>query len=334
MATLAQQDKLTFSEVLRRHAAGMSMLPTANVIESSTPLFADAIWMEANEKLSHIFGQVVKYATAERRAINKGVGTGISQRAKFAEGITMFALYGEVDELLVNMSNDPAAFLADEGAVVAQGIGEQMEDAILYDNAAADPNQIVGISPRMPKHRGATTGKPDTVYSCGAGAASDATSCYIIQWGADRVHMVYPKGSPAGLKREERGKVDIQLTDGTKYPGYRSYYELSAGLVVRNPRCIARVSNVETLPSSDAPITFDALVTAMNAMYKGGEGSVIYAPQRVITKLQLLATAPGTTNLYVDWQSLGGRKVLTFNGSPVRLAERIVYTEALTTAYD
>jgi hypothetical protein len=80
------------------------------------------------------------------------------------------------------------------------------------------------------------------------------SSIILVQLGTDRTFAVHGKGSKAmGIQVEDMTKdTPIRLLDGSSNPyyGFEHIISLDAGLVVRNPRSIGRVANID-LATSD-----------------------------------------------------------------------------------
>ncbi|WP_345795543.1 major capsid protein [Acinetobacter nosocomialis] len=66
------------------------------------------------------------------------------------------------------------------------------------------------------------------------GTGTDNTSIYIVQWGSDRTHLIYPQGTKAGLHIEDKGQVTLEDENRGRYEGLRSYFQWDVGLTVRD----------------------------------------------------------------------------------------------------
>jgi hypothetical protein len=97
---------------------------------------------------------------------------------------------------------------------------------------------------------------------------------------------------------------------------YRDHFAVRCGLVVRNPRAIGRVANIEVTGSSN---TFDEdhLITLLNNM-ETGPGTRIYLNEVILTQMQIRAKDKNNVNYTPGGSALSGEPPLYFNGIPIR----------------
>ncbi len=131
-----------------------------------------------------------------------------------------------------------------------------------------------------------------------------------------------------GLSHRDLGEDTIKDADLNEFQAYRDHFQLHVGLVVRNPRCIGRVANMETTGSSNI-FDEDLLIKILNRMPMKGRGAVLYANPTVILKIDIAAKDKG--NVWHTITDPFGNEVLSFRGIPIRMVEAITDTETAIT---
>ncbi|WP_337238094.1 major capsid protein, partial [Salmonella enterica] len=83
-------------------------------------------------------------------------------------------------------------------------------------------------------------------------------SIWLVVWGENTVHGIFPKGQKAGIQMEDKGQVTLKDVNGGKYEGYRTHYKWDNGLALRDWRYVVRIANIDVSnlsePSSAANI--------------------------------------------------------------------------------
>ena len=161
------------------------------------------------------------------------------------------------------------------------------------------------------------------------GTGNDNTSIYFVTWGDRHTHLLYPKGSKAGLQRTDKGQVTVQDANGRNYEAYRDHFSWDLGLSVRNYRSSARVANISIAGLEDGSI--DILDKMIEAYYRIEEHAtngktVIYANNTIRTFLHKQAMNKKNVNLTID--EAAGKPVVKFLGIPIKPCSEILNTEA------
>jgi hypothetical protein len=317
MPTLTQSTQLTLLEVAKRQHNG-EMLPMAEVLHKSRPCLQHAVFVESNDLFSHVTTQRYSLPAGTFRKFNAGVPSEVGQSKQIRDTIGMLEAFADHDLKLVNSMPNKVQFRTDENVAFIEGLGQTMSSQLFYGNALVDPEKWTGLAPRM------ATLNTTNVQGCG-GTGSDVSSIYLVQWRADRVHMVYPRGSMAGLKHTAIGETEKTDSSGYLYRVYRDHFSWDAGLVVRDPRCIARVANIETSGTTNI-FDEDVLVKVKNWMRDQGRGAVGYCSINVHS--QILISIKDKSNVFHSMKDpYGDGDVPALLGVPIYVDEMIVNTE-------
>lgn len=172
------------------------------------------------------------------------------------------------------------------------------------------------------------------------GTGSDNCSILRVQWGENACFGIYPAGSKSGLTRIDHsagGKlVQIHGTDVNGNPGtfwgYEEEFMTDHGLVVKDYRQCARIANIDVSNLVSGTGAADLIDLMISADYKidsksNGKGAwyvnrTVYAH---LHKQSLTKVGAGAGLTYENYQ---GRPVLMFLGSPVRLMDAMLNSEA------
>jgi len=312
----------TLLELANRTNKG-NLIEIAEVLTEENEMLKDAVLVEANNLTSHTLVKRLTQPSGAWRNINQGVTSEASLTQPSIEGIGILEARSEIDKKLVDMAPNPARFRFTEDKAFLEGLGITMADAVIYANQAVTPEKINGLAIRYPS----ITTVP-TVLGAG-GTGSDLTSIWIIQWGENKVHFIYPKGSASmGLNHRDLGEQTVLDGDGKPYQAYVSLFQWDIGLAIHDDRCIGRLANIESAGTSNL-FSPEQLNVILRRMKNDGKGSVMYANSTVLAQMD--NDAMDKSNVQYTVQNVYGEPVTHYRGIPVRRMDSILITEdALT----
>jgi hypothetical protein len=241
--------------------------------------------------------------------------------------IEMREVYAEYDKDYIDAFPEPARARMMEAEAFIEGMGQDLCADILYGDSNKDPDGMHGLCPRLATLDG------EFVID-GGGSGGDTTSIYVVTWGANYAHLIYPKNmANLGIKHTDLGEVTLTDTTTTapynsQYQGYRDHFQVKCGLVVRHPKCIGRIANIEYTGSTN---TFDNndRVTLLNNM-KIDSTTRIYCNQSIKTQAEILML--DKSNMY--WTSgkdaISGEPFVSFRGIPVRMIDKDILLNSET----
>ena len=129
----------------------------------------------------------------------------------------------------------------------------------------------------------------------------------------------------------DKGQVTIENVDGAggRMEGYRTHYRMDTGLVIRDWRYFVRVANIDvseltTLANTKNLVTW--MIQASERIPALGKGrACFYMNRNLREKLRLGILEKISTNL--TWESVEGKRVMTFDDIPVRRTDALLNTE-------
>lgn len=329
MAELTR-NKLNLFDLAKRTDPDGDTADIVEVLSEDNEIVQDSVWAEGNDTFSNLSTQRSSLPSGTWRRINSGVGTEVSDTRQIVDTLGMLATYSECDVTLAEAAPDPRAFRMNEASSFLEGLGQTLAEAMIYANGQLDPEQPTGLAPRLATLSSTGTAK-NTVLGC-SGTGSDLTSVYLVNWGLDSVFMFYPRNQAnLGIVHKDLGEVTLEefnssgAATGRKFQGYRDYFEVKAGMAVKNPRCIGRVCNIETSGTSNL-WDDDKMLSVMNRMKKRGMGANAYCNATVLDQIDQVVK--DKTNVHFTSKEVFGVEVQAFRGVPIRRVDQILDTEA------
>jgi hypothetical protein len=228
---------------------------------------------------------------------------------------------------------DKANIRADEANGHMEALAQEAATAIVYHNSAIDPKKPMGFAPRF----NSFSAENGSQLVDGGGSGSDNTSIWMITWERSACHLIYPKGTKAGISREDLGKIPASDANGNRYMVYREEFRWHLGLAVRNWQYVARVCNIDVSDLTEDAATGADIINLMTEMYYKHKGrrvpkgkTCIYANTTIVKFLDYQSRLAQNKNLFLTWGEYGpnAKEVLMFRGIPIRECDCILNTEA------
>ncbi len=285
-------------------------------------ILSESPWMASNDVWTNKTTRRGSLPTGSRRKLNARVTQSVSRTTEIMDVIENLEDYCDVDVALVDSMPSPALFRAGEVDAFIEGLGQTIASDIFYANSNKDPDSMHGLSPRL------ATVDARFVINAGGGGGN-TTSIYVVTWGQATAHLIYPKNMSAtlGVQHTDKGQVTSETASGLMEV-YRDHFIVRCGLVVRNPRAIGRVGNIE-FSGADNTFNEDDLITLLNNM-ETGVGTRIYCNETILTQMQIRAKDKSNVNYTPGGNALSGEPIIYFQGIPIRHVAReiLVNTES------
>ena len=338
---------LTLADWAAREGVASGVDTIVDLLSQNNPMLQDMPWIEANMVDGHKTTIRTGLPSGTWRMLYQGVLPSKSTTAQIKESTGRLEAYSQMDKQLADLNGNTAQFRLTEDSAFYEGLGQQMSSAIFYSNSLQTPEQIMGFAPRFSALQNSAANGYNVIDAGGTGTTN--TSIWIIGWGPNTVHGLFPKGSQAGLQHRDLGEHTLFDANGNPFQGYRSHFTWDAGLCVRDWRFVTRICNVDVTKLEDAvnaPDIRRLLIKAFGrmpappagtAMAREGDPNMagivgpatkfmIYCNRAVATALDLMAL--NTNNLLLQYSEYQGRPVTNFRGVPIRIQDSILSTEA------
>jgi len=275
----------------------------------------EAPWLPSNDVWTNKTTRRATLPAGSRTKIGTRVTAEGSRTTEIMDVIESIEAYCDVPCKLVDNMPSPATFRSGEVDAFIEGLGQTLISDILYCNSFADPDGMHGIAARL-----ATLDGRFVIDAGGTG--SDVTSIYVVTWGQTTAHLIYPKNKAAtlGISHTDKGQTTSETTDGL-LEIYRDFFEVACGFVVRHPRAIGRVANIEQLSVGANTFNEDDLIMLLNNM-ETGPGTRIYFNDTIATQAQIRMKDKNNVNWAPGGNALSGDPIAYFSNVPCRKFDR------------
>nr|WP_321500196.1 hypothetical protein [uncultured Dethiosulfovibrio sp.] len=322
-------DFLTLADLQKRLDPSNKIANVIEMLNDTNEILADVPWVECNDGTGHITTIRVGLPEPTWRRLNSGVSPQKSETMQVRDTTGMLEAYGECDAKLSKLAGDEKAFRLSEDVAQVEGMNQEFVRTLIYGDTRTTPEKFFGLAPRFNTPTSNDTKSGYNILNAG-GTGDDNTSIWVVGWGPRSIHGIFPKGTNAGLKMQNLGEQTKTLADGSMLQVLRSHYEWDCGLSVRDWRYIVRIANVDVsdLGSASAANLVNLLIEASERIPDGQSGvrPVIYCNKTVRTALRLQILAKNNVNL--TWDTVAGKKVLAFDGMPVKRCDALLNTES------
>lgn len=325
----------TLYDVARQAGPDGKPMKIANVLSQTNDLLLDMPFYPTNQTMSMVATLQTGEPTGSFRALNEGVAAEKPSTEQISDGCAMLEAWSNIDCALADMSGNKAKYLENKDKAFINGMGKTMHLNTIYGSLATSSKAFDGLATR---YNSTSTGRGKNQIIKAGGASGDNTSIYLIQWGEDKIHGIYPKDTVGGLNYDFKGKQTIQPTAGAFMDVYQGHYAWYTGLHVADYRSVVRVANIDVsdlLTAGDASDTSANILKhmsiALDTLPDTTGNVAFYCNNTVLSMLRVKLMNKSNTLLTVeDWQrdSILRRGMMKFMGFPVRRVDQIINAEA------
>jgi hypothetical protein len=330
MATLSAIHP-TLLDVTKRLDPDGKIDTIAELLSQTNEIIDDMVWIEGNLPTGHRTTVRTGLPAPTWRKLYGGVQPTKSLSAQITDSCGMLEAYAEVDKALADLNGNSAAFRLSEDRAHIEGMNQEFASTSFYGNEGTEPEAFTGFAPRF-NDQSATNGE-NILTSAATPDSTDNTSIWLVVWGANTVHGIYPKGSKAGLSMNDKGQVTVESIDGAggRMEAYRTHYRWDVGLSVRDWRYVVRINiDQEDLVKNAAsgPDLIDLMTDAIERIPSLSMGRPAFYANRTVKSFlrRQIMNKVGSSTLTME--QVAGKHVTMFDGIPVRRCDSILNTEA------
>jgi len=328
MATLAST-VVTFADAAKRTDPDGNTAAIVELLMQENEILKDGGIREGNLPTGHRSTVRTGLPTAYWRKLNQGGPKSKSATKQVDDQVGSLEAYAEVDKDIADLNGNTAEFRASEDMAFLEAMNQEMGTTTFYGDTTVDEKEFHGLAPR---YSSLSASNAENIID-GGGTGSDNTSIWVITWGDNTCHYIYPKGSKAGLNQDDKGQVTLEDSSGDNYEGYRTHYQWKLGLVLRNWKSVVRVANIDVSDltkdaSGSSADLVDLLAQAVEQ--RRGIGTIAIYCNRTIRSV-LRRQIKNSNNVNISMAEVAGEQVVAFDGIPVRVCEAILNTESQVT---
>lgn len=321
---------------------------TATIVEllsQANEVLLDMPWLEGNLATGHKTTVRTGIPSGTWRMLYQGVLPSKSTTAQVVDTCGNLEAYAQVDKDLADLNGNTATFRTTESSAFVQGLSQQMAQTVFYGNTGTNPERFMGLAPRY-NSLSASVATSENIIDAG-GTGTDNTSIWLVVWGPNTMHGIFPKGKISGLRHEDMGEDRvIDAANNGYYQAYIDHFKWECGLSVRDWRYAVRICNIDvsdlasgspadliklmiralhippTMPSNAANVQTSDIPGISGMMGR----AAWYCNRTVATWLDIQAL--NKTNVQLKMEQFGGQPVLSFRQIPIRTVDQIVNNEA------
>jgi len=302
------------------------------MLTQTNEILDDMVWVEGNLPTGHRTTVRSGLPAPTWRKLYGGVQPSKSRTVQVTDSCGMLEAYAEVDKALADLNGNTAAFRLSEDRAFIEGMNQEFSQTLFLGNEATEPEAFTGFGPRF-NSQSAENGA-NIITSATTPDGTDNTSIWLVVWGPNTVHGIYPKGSMAGLQMTDKGQVTIEDATGSnggRMEAYRTHYRWDCGLTVRDWRYVVRINfDLEDVVSSGAtgPVLDKLMRQAIRRIPSLGMGRpAFYANRDALDAIDDQAANKGTL-AFKTVEDAQGKLVNKFLGIPIRRCDAITSTES------
>lgn len=328
MGTLSTTNP-TLADVAARMTADGKIDPQiVEMLNETNEVLDDMTVIEANGFTEHKTTVRSGLPAGTWRKLNYGVQPEKSRTVPVKDSMGMLETYAEVDKALADLNGNSAAWRLSEDRAFIEGMNQTMATTLFYGDSSTDPEKFMGLAPR---YNSLSAENAMNIIDAG-GTGSDNASIWLIVWGPNTCHTIFPKGSAAGLQSRDLGEHTLTDAAGGRYQGYRTHYKWDIGAVLRDWRYVVRIANIDvsdlTKDGKTGADLIDLMTQALELVPNVGMGRpAFYMPRKLRSFLRRQITNKVAAST-LTMEEIAGKKVVAFDGVPCRRTDALLLTEA------
>jgi hypothetical protein len=348
MATLpTKPGAVTLLDATRAMDPDGKVASVAELLTQSNEILLDMPWFEGNLPTGH--RGVIRTGLPEPtwRKLYQGVAPGKSLRATVEDGCGILEARSEVDVDVAALNGNTAAFRLSEAQAFLEGMNQALGETLIYGDVSITPERFNGLAQR---YNSISVGDIARNVISGGGSGNDQTSMWLVVWGKNTVHGIYPKGSMAGLEHKDLGEIDAFDGNNNRYRALADIWKWKCGIHVKDWRYVVRIANIDvpdllagtgTQATTAATFLPKLMAKAMARIPHRGMGNAVFYGNRTLKEmLSIQAMDRNQQVLSIqaslrEYGEVGPGSVesggLRFLGVPIRTIDRIDETEAALT---
>jgi hypothetical protein len=294
------------------------------------PILEDAIAVECNKGSTHLhtvrtgLPSVTWGRLYQGTPNSKGRTAQVEDTTGFVEGLST------IDKRLLDLSTNEGAVRLSEARAYLESMSQEVASKIFYGDTASDPEEFMGLAPRF---NDLSAANGNQIIDAG-GTGSDNTSIWFVTWGDNQCNLLYPKGTQAGIQREDHGEQRVTDSNGNAYYAKEEKFTWHVGMAVKDWRYVSRIANIDVSDIKDGSVALydfmrKAYYQLQNRRVAGGK-IAIYCNRDVLEALDALGTNSGASDNFVRLKpmEIEGKEVLTYRGIPIRETDALLNSEA------
>lgn len=319
---------------LKRTDQNSQIATIIELLMETNSILQDAMTVECNKGAAHLTTIRTGLPSTTWGQLYQGIAQSKSTTAQVEDTTGFLEALSTIDVRLLDISDNEAAVRLSEASAFLEALSQDMASTLIYGNAATDPEKFTGLAPRF---NSSTAGNGGQIVKAG-GSGSDNTSVWFVTWSDTACHMIHPKGTSAGIDRQDKGEQRVSDASGNPYYVKEELFRWHAGLSVRDWRQVVRICNIDVSDLQAGSVDIYKFFRQaywkwrkINDNARTKSRMAIYCNADVLEALDADSTpTTSTTASFVRLRPMevDGAEVMSYRGIPVRQVDAITNTEA------
>lgn len=304
--------------------------PVIEMLMEMNPILEDAIAVECNKGTTHLHTVRTGLPTVTWGKLYAGIPNSKGKTAQVEDSTGFVEGLSTVDKRLLDLSTNEGAVRLSEAQAFLEAMSNEVGSKVFYGNSASDPEEFMGLAPRFNDKSAANGGQ---IIDAG-GTGSDNTSIWFVTWGDNQCNLLYPKGTQAGVQREDMGEQRVTDGGGNAYYAKEEKFTWHVGMAVKDWRYVSRIANIDVSDMAGGSVALydfmrKAYYKLQNRRVAGGK-MAIYCNRDVLEALDALATNAGASDSFIRLKTteIEGKEVTTYRDIPIRESDALINAEA------
>lgn len=321
---------LTLADWAKRLDPDGKVPKIVELLSQTNSVLDDMLFMEGNLPTGHRTTVRTGLPTVAWRLLNNGVQPSKSTTAQIDEACAILEAWSEVDKELADLNGNTAEFRLSEAQAFIEAMNQEMASTLFYGNSGVSPEEFTGLSLR---YSDPSASNGSNVLDAGGGG-SDNMSIWLICWGPNSIHGIFPKGSKAGLEHVDKGLVTVETTAavaGTRMEAYQDKWGWKTGVAVRDWRFGVRIGSIDKsdlIAKTSAADLSELMIKAMHRIPSLAMGKcAFYMNRTVFQMLDIQRRDDVQAGGQLSYQNVDGVPVASFRGIPVRVCDALTEAE-------
>ena len=280
----------------------------ADVLAETNDMVLDMPWFPSNQTMTQVSTLQTGEPEGQFRALNEAVGAEKPETEQISDGCAMLEAWSNIDCVAAEMTGNVSKYLENKDKAFIRGLGKTMAKTVVNGDIKTNKKAFNGLAVR---YNSTSTGRGKGQILKAGGSGSVNTSIYLIKWGEDLCHGLYPKDLQSGLRYDFKGKVTVSPSAGTFMDVYQGKYEWFCGLHVVDYQAVVRIANIDTTALATAGTGSDTAANLIRLMslaldgLRDTNGNVcFYCNKTVMSILRIqMMNRSNTWFTPIEWQA-------------------------------
>lgn len=303
------------------------------LLSQTNGVLRDMVWKEGNIATGERTTVRTGLPSVFWRLLNQGVQPSKATTAQIDESCGLLEAWAEVDVEVANLNGNTAAWRLSQTVAFIEAMNQEMASTIFYGNSGLAPEEFNGLSVRYADTSASVANSRNIVNGGAAAGQTDCSSIWLVGWGPNSIHGIYPKGSKAGLEHKDLGEQVVETTAGQtgsvtggRMLAYQEKFSWKCGIALKDWRYVVRIGSIDIGDNNADYI--DLMTKAKNRMESlNGVKPVFYMNRTIQERLELLRRADVITGGGLMYDVVDGKWEGSFRGIPIRTCDALLETE-------